>query len=51
MKKDKALKAFKAANSEVRVIMLSIEKAASGTNLVEASHVVLMGMLLKTRCS
>lgn len=43
-RKNKALQSFKAANSKVKVILLSLEKAASGTNLVEASHVILMGM-------
>eukprot|EP00029_Vermamoeba_vermiformis_P008169 TRINITY_DN3745_c0_g1_i1.p1 TRINITY_DN3745_c0_g1~~TRINITY_DN3745_c0_g1_i1.p1 ORF type:complete len:745 (+),score=238.36 TRINITY_DN3745_c0_g1_i1:326-2236(+) len=41
-RKNKALQSFKAANSKVKVILLSLEKAASGTNLVEASHVILM---------
>jgi SNF2 family DNA or RNA helicase len=42
-RKNKALQSFKASNSKVKVILLSLEKAASGTNLVEASHVILMG--------
>jgi hypothetical protein len=41
-RKNKALQSFKASNSKVKVILLSLEKAASGTNLVEASHVILM---------
>jgi len=42
-KKNKALNNFKAGNSKTKVILLSLEKAASGTNLVEASHVIFMG--------
>lgn len=42
-KKSKALKKFKADESDVQVILLSLSKAASGTNLIEASHVLLMG--------
>jgi SNF2 family DNA or RNA helicase len=42
-KKTKALKQFKDDGSEVKVILLSLSKAASGTNLIEASHVLLMG--------
>lgn len=33
---------FKEENSPIKVILLSLEKAASGTNLVEATHVVLL---------
>ena len=44
--KAKALREFKAEGSDVRVIMLSLDKAASGTNLVEASHIILIGMFL-----
>jgi SNF2 family DNA or RNA helicase len=45
-KKNKALTSFKAGNSKTKVILLSLEKAASGTNLVEASHIIFMGTLL-----
>ena len=43
MSRNKAINAFRSTDSEVKVIMLGTEKAASGTNLVEASHVILMG--------
>ncbi len=42
--KNKALREFK-QDEVVRVILLCSARAASGTNLMEASHVVLMGML------
>jgi SNF2 family DNA or RNA helicase len=42
-RKTKALQKFKGDESEVKVILLSLSKAASGTNLIEASHVLLMG--------
>lgn len=42
MRKSKALREFKAEDSTVRVIMLSLKKAAAGTNLVAASHVILV---------
>jgi SNF2 family DNA or RNA helicase len=42
-RKTKALDKFKDSESEVKVILLSLSKAASGTNLIEASHVILMG--------
>ena len=42
-RKTKALGKFKDGESEVKVILLSLSKAASGTNLIEASHVILMG--------
>lgn len=40
--KSKALREFK-QDDEVRVILLCSERAAAGTNLMEASHVVLLG--------
>ncbi len=40
--KTKILQQFKEENSPIKVILLSLEKAASGTNLVEATHVVLL---------
>jgi hypothetical protein len=43
-RKQKALKAFKNDDSSSRVIMLSLSKAASGTNLMEATHVMLLGI-------
>jgi len=49
MRRDKAIRAFKAKDSEVRVILLSIEKAASGTNLMEASHVILLDPVTGTK--
>eukprot|EP00029_Vermamoeba_vermiformis_P013986 TRINITY_DN896_c0_g2_i1.p1 TRINITY_DN896_c0_g2~~TRINITY_DN896_c0_g2_i1.p1 ORF type:complete len:954 (-),score=215.31 TRINITY_DN896_c0_g2_i1:65-2926(-) len=48
-KKTKALKQFKDEGSEVKVILLSLSKAASGTNLIEASHVLLMDPLTGTK--
>lgn len=42
MKKNKALNAFKAEDSEIKVIMFSLHKAASGTNLVAATHIMLL---------
>jgi hypothetical protein len=43
LQRNKALNAFKAEDSKIRVILLSLENAASGTNLIEASHIILMG--------
>jgi hypothetical protein len=43
MRKNKALNAFKADDSEIKVIMFSLAKAASGTNLVAATHIMLLG--------
>ena len=40
--KTKILQQFKEENSPIKVILLSLEKSASGTNLVEATHVVLL---------
>jgi SNF2 family DNA or RNA helicase len=48
-KKSKALKKFKAEDSDVQVILLSLSKAASGTNLIEASHVLLMDPMTGTK--
>jgi hypothetical protein len=47
--KTKALKAFKADDAQVKVIMLSLGKAAAGTNLMEASHVVLLDPIAGTK--
>jgi hypothetical protein len=44
--RNKAITAFKADDLRVRVIMLGLESAASGTNLMEATHVVLLGKIL-----
>jgi SNF2 family DNA or RNA helicase len=41
--RNKAISAFKADDLRVRVIMLGLESAASGTNLMEATHVILLG--------
>ena len=41
-----AIGAFKGEDSKARVIMLSLASAASGTNLMEATHVFLMGNCL-----
>jgi len=40
--RNNALAAFKAKDSKVRVLMLSSDNAASGTNLMEATHVLLL---------
>jgi hypothetical protein len=34
---------FKDKEVEVKVILMNIEKTASGANLIEASHVIFMG--------
>jgi len=43
-RKDHAITSFKdpTADKAVRIILLCLENAASGTNLIEASHVILM---------
>lgn len=41
-RKTKAITNFK-KDTDVRVIILSLQSAASGTNLMEASHVILLG--------
>jgi SNF2 family DNA or RNA helicase len=38
----RAIKSFR-EEDDIKVIMLSLRNAASGTNLVEATHIVLMG--------
>jgi len=38
------LNAFKSEDSTIRVILLSLENAASGTNLMEASQIILLGI-------
>eukprot|EP01126_Amoeba_proteus_P012524 TRINITY_DN15161_c0_g1_i1.p1 TRINITY_DN15161_c0_g1~~TRINITY_DN15161_c0_g1_i1.p1 ORF type:complete len:277 (-),score=69.72 TRINITY_DN15161_c0_g1_i1:303-1088(-) len=40
--KSKALRDFKKENSTIKVILLSLDKAAAGTNLIEATHVILI---------
>lgn len=42
-RRNNAIGAFKDDDQSVRVIMLSLESAASGTNLMEATHVILLG--------
>lgn len=44
LKRTKAINAFKEKESEVRVIFLNLNSAASGTNLIEAEHIVFVGM-------
>src|SRR5437879_6551986 len=44
-RRNRALTAFKAEDLRVRVIMLGLENAASGSNLMEATHVLLLGTL------
>jgi SNF2 family DNA or RNA helicase len=41
-KKSKELGKFKADDSAVKVVLLSLTKVASGMNLIEASHVIIM---------
>jgi len=41
MRRNKALRSFY-SSEDVKVILLSLESAASGTNLIEATHVVLL---------
>jgi hypothetical protein len=43
-KRNKAISSFK-NEDDIKVIMLSLRNAASGTNLIEATHVILMGKL------
>jgi len=38
---DKSVEKFRSEDSEVRVIMLSMDKSAAGTNLIEATHIIL----------
>eukprot|EP00026_Physarum_polycephalum_P001180 Phypoly_transcript_01181.p1 GENE.Phypoly_transcript_01181~~Phypoly_transcript_01181.p1 ORF type:complete len:926 (+),score=269.55 Phypoly_transcript_01181:822-3599(+) len=49
LRRNKALKAFKSEDSTIRVILLSLENAASGTNLMEASHIILLDPVTGTR--
>lgn len=44
--KTEALNSFKDSESSVKVILLSLAKAASGSNLIQASHVVLIGKII-----
>lgn len=41
MQREKALKTFK--KSEIKVIMIDLNSTVSGSNLIDASHVILMG--------
>jgi SNF2 family DNA or RNA helicase len=45
MRREKALKSFKADESEIKVILISLRTAASGSNLIQATHIILMGIL------
>jgi len=47
--RNKAISEFKKPNSNVKVIMLSLEHAASGTNLTEAEYVFLLDPVSGTR--
>jgi len=40
--RNNAIGAFKSSDSKVQVILLSLDNAASGTNLMEATHVILV---------
>lgn len=46
--RNKAISTFK-SQDDVRVIMLSLENAASGTNLTEASHIILIDPIAGTK--
>lgn len=46
LRRNKAIKSFRAKDSTIKVIMLSLENAASGTNLIEATHIILMGIYI-----
>ena len=48
LQRNKALRGFYNLQ-EVRVIMLSLDSAASGTNLTQATHVVLLDPFAGTR--
>jgi hypothetical protein len=43
IRRTKAIQNFKAKDSTIRVMMLGLNNAASGTNLMEATHIVLIG--------
>jgi SNF2 family DNA or RNA helicase len=47
--RNKAITAFKGKDSKAKVIMLSLDNAASGTNLTEASHIFLMDPVSGTK--
>ena len=49
IQKTAALSSFKDSDSEVKVILLSLSKAASGSNLIQASHVVLIDPISGTK--
>jgi SNF2 family DNA or RNA helicase len=41
-KKTKAIEDFKNAEEDIKVIMLSLDKTAAGTNLIAATHIILL---------
>eukprot|EP00028_Trichosphaerium_sp_Am-I-7-wt_P009139 CAMPEP_0168535654 /NCGR_PEP_ID=MMETSP0405-20121227/18890_1 /TAXON_ID=498012 /ORGANISM="Trichosphaerium sp, Strain Am-I-7 wt" /LENGTH=157 /DNA_ID=CAMNT_0008563125 /DNA_START=323 /DNA_END=796 /DNA_ORIENTATION=- len=41
-KREKAISAFSGEGEEIKVLLLSTKKSASGTNLVNAKHVILL---------
>ena len=43
MKKTRVISAFKSAEAPIRVLLLSLTTAASGTNLIEATHIIFLG--------
>jgi len=47
--KSEALNQFKDTDSSVKVILLSLAKAASGSNLIQASHVILIDPISGTK--
>jgi len=42
LNRNKAIDSFKGKDALAKVIMLSLEKSASGTNLMNASHIILL---------
>ena len=49
MKKTRVISAFKSAEAPIRVLLLSFSTAASGTNLIEATHIVFLGNFNKEK--
>jgi len=43
-RKSKALRDFRADSSNVRVMLMTTSESASGTNLIEATHVILLDL-------
>eukprot|EP00029_Vermamoeba_vermiformis_P009184 TRINITY_DN4500_c0_g1_i2.p1 TRINITY_DN4500_c0_g1~~TRINITY_DN4500_c0_g1_i2.p1 ORF type:complete len:980 (+),score=214.26 TRINITY_DN4500_c0_g1_i2:150-3089(+) len=47
--KTKAIESFKNAEEDVKVIMLSLDKTAAGTNLIAATHIILLDPVRGTK--